>query len=228
MKVAILFSGGKDSCQAVKWAIDNGHKIEVLIAIKPKNNEAYIWHYPTVEWSVLQAQAMGIPLILAKTEDIGPATEAKVLEKIFSRVKVDAVLLGGVGLQKTQINAIKNIANKFRIKVLVPYEILTSEELLDEELRSGFDIRIADVAVDGLTKDWIWRKLDSDSINELKKLSRKFGFDSLGEGGHYNTFVVDGSIFKKKIEVTDSEKIWDSKTSSGYLEIKNAILIPKE
>ena len=227
MKVAILFSGGKDSCQAVKWALDNGHKIEALIAIKPKNSEAYIWHYPTVEWSILSANAMEIPIILAKTEDIGPKTEANVLDKVFDKLKVDAVLLGGVGLQKTQINAVKEIAKKFGIKVLVPYDNMTSEQLLDEELKSGFDIRIADVAVDGLNKDWIWRKLDSQTIEELKKLSKKFGFDPLGEGGHYNTFVVDGPMFKKKIQVTDSEKIWDSKTSSGYLEIKNAVLSSK-
>jgi len=227
MKVAVLFSGGKDSCQAVKWALDKGHEVEALVAIKPKNTEAYIWHYPTVEWSILQAQAMGIPLILAKTEEIGPKTEALVLDKVFEKLKVDAVLLGGVGLQKTQINAVKEIAKKFGIKVLVPYDNLTSEELLDEEMKSGFDIRIADVAVDGLTKDWIWRRLDPESMEDLKKLSKKFGFDALGEGGHYNTFVVDGPMFKKKIEVTDSEKVWDSKTSSGYLEIKSAVLSSK-
>lgn len=227
MRVAILFSGGKDSCQAVKWALDNGHKVEALIAIKPKNTEAYLWHYPTVEWTILAANAMNLPIILAKTDDIGPKTEANVLKKVFSKLDVDAVLLGGVGLQKTQINAVKEVAKEFGIKVLVPYDNLTSEQLLDEELKSGFDIRIADVAVDGLTKDWIWRKLDSQSMEELKKLSKKFGFDPLGEGGHYNTFVVDGPMFNKKIEVTNSEKVWDSKTGSGYLEIKNAVLSSK-
>src|SRR3989338_6475238 len=227
MRVAILFSGGKDSCQAVKWALDNGHNVEALIAIKPKNSEAYIWHYPTVEWSILQAQSMGIPLILAKTDDIGAETEANVLNKVFEKLKVDAVILGGVGLQKTQINAVKEIAKKFGIKVLVPYEKLSSEELLDEELKSGFDIRITDVAVDGLGPDWIGKKQGFETKNDLERLSEKFGFDILFEGGSANTFVVDAPFFKKKIEIIDSEKIWDSKTSSGYLEIKNAVLSSK-
>jgi len=62
---------------------------------------------------------------------------------------------------------------------------------------------------------------------DLKHLSGKFGFDALGEGGQYNTFVVDGPIFKQRIEFLEEEKIWDSKTSSGYLEVKDAKLEDK-
>ena len=49
MKVAVLFSGGKDSCLAAKYCMDNGFEIASLISVKPRNEEAYIWHYPTVE-----------------------------------------------------------------------------------------------------------------------------------------------------------------------------------
>jgi diphthine-ammonia ligase len=228
MKVAVLFSGGKDSVMAVHYAMQQGWEIEALIAVKPKNTEAYLWHYSTVEWSLLQAQAMGLPLILLKNDEIGPDKEANVLNQVFSRLKIKALLLGGVGLQKTQIESVKKLAAQYKIKVMVPYETYSSEELLREEIKAGFDIRITNVAVDGLGPEWLGRKLDGNSALQMKMLAEKHGFNILGEGGHYDSFVVDGNIFKKKIEFLDTKKVWDSKTSSGYLEVLNAELVSKE
>lgn len=228
MKVAVLFSGGKDSAMAVYYAQKQGWEIEALIAVKPRNTEAYLWHYSTVEWTLLSANAMELPLILLKADDIGPEKEAKVLEQVFSKLKINAILLGGVGLQKTQIESVKKVAAKFKIKTIVPYENYTSEELLKEEIQAGFDIRITNVAVDGLGPEWLGKKLDGKSALQMKILSEKYGFNLLGEGGHYDSFVVDGENFKKKIEFLDTKKVWDSKTSSGYLEVANAELADKE
>lgn len=227
MRAAVLFSGGKDSTIALQYAIEQEWEIEALISVKPKDTEAYLWHYSTVEWTLLQAEASGTPLILIKTEKVGPKEEAKELEKVFKKLKIDALVIGGVGLQKTQIREVENVAKKFDIDIIIPYQKYTSEELLREELKSGLDIRITNVAVEGLGKEWLGRKLDENSLNELIGLSKKFGFDPLGEGGHYDSFVLDAPIFKKRIEFVKTEKIWDNKTSSGYLEVKEAVLIPK-
>ncbi len=226
-KVAIMFSGGKDSCQAVVYALRQGWDVKALIAVKPKSTEAYLYHYPMVEWTRLSAEALRIPLILINSKEIGPEKEAKELEETFSKLNVDAVLLGGVGLQKTQIREIRKIAEKYKMQVLIPYENYTSEQLLKEEINAGLDIVITDVAADGLGPEWIGKKLDKKTFLEFKKLSERFGFDILGEGGYFNTFVVNGPKFQKRIEFLDTAKIWDSKTESGYLEVKDAILVSK-
>ena len=228
MRVAVLFSGGKDSTQAVKWCLDNGHQIECLVSIKPKNTEAYLWHYATVEWTLLQEEAMGLPLVLLKTDKIGSGREAQELRRVFDKIEVDAVVLGGVGLQATQIREVEKIAKEYGINTLVPYSNLTSEEMLDEELKSGLKIMMTDVATDGLGVDWIGKFIDEHSVSDLRMRSEKYGFDILGEGGSFNTFVTDGPMFKKKIEFTDTKKIWEESTSSGYLDVKNAMLVPKE
>lgn len=227
MKVAVLYSGGKDSTFCVYEALKRGWDVVALIAVKPKNTEAYLWHYATVEWTMLSADAMGIPLILLKSDKIGPEEEAKELEKALERIDANALLLGGVGLQKTQIKAVKKVAKKFGIKVIVPHKKYTSEQLLEKEVKSEFDMRITQVASDGLGPEWLGRKIDLETFGQLKELSKKFGFDCLGEGGYYDTFVVDGPIFKKKIEFLNSSKVWDAETSSGYLEIKDAVLVQK-
>ncbi len=227
MKVAVLFSGGKDSTQAVIWCKEKKHDIVALIAVKPKSTEAYLWHYATVEWTKLQAEAMGLPLVLVNCEKIGPENETKELEGVVSKLEIDAIVLGGVGLQETQIKTVGKLAKKYGIEVLVPYSNLTSEQLLREEIKTGLDIRITDVASDGLGTEWLGKRLNSENLEKWLELSKRFGFDCLGEGGYMNSFVVDAPIFKKRIEFKSVEKVWDNVTSSGFLEVKEARLVPK-
>jgi predicted ATP pyrophosphatase (TIGR00289 family) len=228
MKVAVLFSGGKDSAFAIQHCLKQGWNVAALIAVKPKNTEAYLWHYSTVEWTILQAQAMELPLYLLHNEENGPEVEAKILEKVFEKLKINAIVLGGVVLQKTQIESIKKVAEKFKIKVLIPYANYTSEQLLREEIQAGLDIRVTNVATEGLGPEWLGKKLDGKAALQLKILSEKYGFDVLFEGGSGDTFVCDAPMFKKKIEFLDTKKVWDSTTSSGYLEVTNAELADKE
>jgi len=227
MKVAVMYSGGKDSSMALKYALDKGWKVDTLISVKPKSTESFLYQYATVEWTRLSSEALGIPAIHIRSEKIGPKEEAEELEAVFSKLGVDKILVGGVGLQATQIREWRRVAGKFGIELMVPYENMTSEELLEKTINSGFDIMLTDVASDGLGPEWLGRKLSKSSFEEFKQLSKEFGFDILGEGGYYNTFVVDGPIFKKKIEFVDTENIWDSKTSSGYLQVNKAVLVEK-
>jgi len=227
MKVAVLFSGGKDSTFAVYEALRRGWEVKALIAVKPNSPEAYIWHYPTVELTAFSAEAMGIPVTLLKTDEIGPEKEVRVLEKVLSELEIDAILLGGVGLQKTQIESVKKIAEKYGVQVIVPHEGLSSEELLRKEVDAGFEILITDVASDGLGKEWLGKKITKENVEEFIQLSKKYGFDPLGEGGYYNTFVVDGPIFKKRVEIKNFEKVWDEKTYSGYIVPTEVELVEK-
>jgi len=227
MRVAILYSGGKDSTMSLYFALKKGWDVVALIAVKPKNTEAYLWHYATVEWTLLSSEALGIPLILLKSNKIGPDEEAKELEKVFDRIKIDALLLGGVGLQKTQIRAIEKVAKKYNINIIVPHQNMDHYDLFKEAIQLGFDIRITQVATEGLGPEWLGRRVDLGTLEQLKKLSEKCGFHIGFEGGYADTFVVDGPIFKKRIEFTNTSKVWDNKTSSGYLEVKEANLVPK-
>ena len=227
MRVAVLYSGGKDSTFALYEALKKGWKIVALISVKPKNTEAYLWHYASVEWTLLSAAALDLPLFLIKCEKIGAKEVAKELEKVLRQIKIDALILGGVGLQKTQINEIKKVAKKFGVKVILPHEGKDHYKLFEKAIKEGFDIRITQVASQGLGPEWLGKKIDLKVLEELKKLSEKYGFHIGFEGGYADTFVVDGPIFKKRIEFVDAEKVWDNATNSGYLEIKSAKLIEK-
>lgn len=230
LKVAVLYSGGKDSTLALYECLKRGWEVKTLIAVKPRSDEAFLWHFAAVEWTLLSTCALGIPLFLLDCDSTKPEQEAKQLRKVLRKVKrlgVEALVLGGTGLQRQQIQHVEKVAKEFGMKVLLPHQGLDHYSLLEKAVREGFDIRITQVATEGLNEEWLGRKIDLQSLRELKELSEKFGFHVGFEGGCAESFVVDGPIFRKRIEFQDTEKHWDSKSNSGYLEIKNATLVEK-
>ena len=58
MKVASLFSGGKDSAFALWWAQMQGWDVAELVTVLPDSSESWMFHYPATEWTKLQAEAM--------------------------------------------------------------------------------------------------------------------------------------------------------------------------
>ena len=67
MKLAVLFSGGKDSTLALMKAMAK-EEVSCLISIISENPESYMFHTPNMEIARLQAAAMGIPIVEMGTE----------------------------------------------------------------------------------------------------------------------------------------------------------------
>ncbi|MEM4221835.1 MAG: TIGR00289 family protein, partial [archaeon] len=99
------------------------------------------------------------------------------------------------------------------------------ERILEEEIESGHEIIITQVSCEGLNVDWLGKKIDLENFEILKKLSKKYGFNIHGEGGEYETFVLDGPLFKKKIRMDDFEILHGALT--GMLKIKKVKLVRK-
>ena len=55
MKLAALFSGGKDSTYAIYLAQQQGHEIKCLLTIHPKSEESHLLHHPNLKWISLQS-----------------------------------------------------------------------------------------------------------------------------------------------------------------------------
>ena len=67
MRVAVLYSGGKDSNMALFLARKK-HSIGCLITIKSKNLDSYMFHTPNINFVKEQAMALEIPLIFLGTK----------------------------------------------------------------------------------------------------------------------------------------------------------------
>lgn len=227
MKVAVLYSGGKDSTLAIEYCMKNKWEIEYLLSVKPSRRDCYLFHYATVEHTKELAKILGIKHILVDCNVSDPKKEAKIIREVVEKNIVDAVVLGGVGLQVTQLKSIQDALLPLRIEVFASHAGLDEEFMLERMIKEGYEVIITEIASDGLDEKWLGRKLDKQSLAELKKLSIKYGFNLLGEGGYYNSLVVSGPIFKKRLEIIDSEKVMEDEFS-GYLKINKVKISDKK
>ena len=80
------------------------------------------------------------------------------------------------------------------------------------------------VFAEGLGENWLGRELDENAVKELLELQKKSGLSPVGEGGEFESAVIDCPLFKKKIQLIEKEKVWDKKTSSGYLVVEGKLV----
>lgn len=229
MKIASLVSGGKDSLYAAYLAKKQGHEIVCLISIHSENEESYMFHVPNVSMVAKQAEAMELPIIEKTTH--GRKEEeltdlADVLSLAKEKYKIEGVTTGAVAsnYQKTRID---KICRELGLESIAPIWQTDQEKYLRSLLASEFSAVIVAVAAPPLDEKWLGRELNENAIDELVKLNKEHRISLVGEGGEFDTFVTDCPMFGKKIEILDTEKHWDAKTRSGFLQIKEAVLKDK-
>jgi predicted ATP pyrophosphatase (TIGR00289 family) len=225
MKVAVLFSGGKDSVRTVHFCLEKGYDVKYLITMISKREDSWMFHTPNINLTELSAECIGIPLVSKETSGI-KEKEVEDLKKVLKVLDVNAVVCGGIfsDYQKTRF---ERVCEELKLKLLAPFWHTDPERFMKETIDLGFDVKIVGVYSEGFDESWLGKKLDKKTLNDLISLNKKYGVNIVGEGGEYETLVVDGPIFKKKIKIIDSEKVWNEKTQSGYLRIKKAELVKK-
>lgn len=67
--------------------------------------------------------------------------------------------------------------------------------------------------------------LNHSTVQDLFKLSRKYGFNISFEGGEAETIVLDCPIFRKRLEILTSKIQWDGQR--GIVEISDIVLLDK-
>lgn len=227
MKLAALFSGGKDSTLALFKAFQAGHEIVSLLTMNPQNLDSFMFHSLNIELAELQAIAMQVPLIIAETkgEKEKELSDLKqVLFELRKQEKIQGVVAGSIA-SNYQHSRIKKICKELKLKVFAPLWQEDQQKLLEELLHEKFQVMITGVYAAGLNEQWIGRELTAESIEELMALSKKFGFLPVGEGGEFESLVIDCPLFKKKIKILEAEKFWNG--IRGELRIKKAELAAK-
>ena len=226
MNSAVLFSGGKDSVMALYYALNNGDDVKYLLSMKSENDESYMFHVPNIHLTDLQAEAIGIPLLEARTKGIKEEELDDLLDafKKLNDLGVEAIYTGAL-YSEYQKSRIERLAGEVGIQVISPYWHVDVEEYMNLVIDSGFTVILSGVAAYGLDEKWLGRVIDRKALEELIKLSKKTYINIAFEGGEAETLVIDGPIFKKRIEILDAEIDWD--VSSGTYNILDACLVDK-
>lgn len=222
MRLAALLSGGKDSVYAA-CKIHYKHELAYLVSMKSLNPDSYMFHTINIDITRLQAEAWGI-FYIEKTTSGVKEKELEDLKKVLSSLDIDGIITGAIA-SKYQKNRINKLCAELGIVHFSPLWGQNREELLYKMIDSKMEIIFSAVAAIGLDESWLGKQLDLERINRLKKLNEKYRVDICGEGGEYESLVIDAPWFKKRIKINDVVKIWDG--ISGQYIIKNAELVPK-
>jgi len=220
MRVAVLASGGKDSTLALHKSLKQGHEVKYLVSMIPLREDSWMFHYPNIRLVDLFAEAVEIPLVKAETSGV-KEEEVKDLQRLIEKLDVEAIVSGATA-SNYQKKRIEKICKQLRLKCITPLWHKNPLDILKEIIALKFDVIITGVYAYGFNKEWLGRKIDEATIEALTELNRQYGVSLVGEGGEYETLVLDAPFFKKRIKILEAEKVW--KNQSGYFLVTKAKL----
>ncbi|MEM7820975.1 MAG: diphthine--ammonia ligase [Candidatus Aenigmatarchaeota archaeon] len=213
MRLAALFSGGKDSTYATLLANRAGHDIKYLVTVHSINPDSWMWHTAAIEITKMQARAAGIPLVIVKTSG-EKENELEELRASLKELDIEGVVAGAVA-SEYQKKRIEKVCKELGLKVLTPLWGLNPVSILNKMLDENFEIIFSAVSAAGLDRSWLGKRIERKTIDELVKLNKKYGIHISGEGGEYETLVLSCPLFS--INLPKHRTIWDEKTNSGRI-----------
>ena len=222
MRLASLFSGGKDSTYASFLASSEGGLV-YLVTVKPRREDSWMFHTVNLHLVPLLAEAQGIELVTVESSG-EKEKELEDLKQALGALDIDGIVTGAIA-SNYQKERVDTICNELGLAHVSPLWGRSSPELLDEVIEAGMEVVVTAVAAMGLDERWLGRVLDGDAAGELKELSLHHGFDVCGEGGEMETLVVDAPWFGKRLEIAEARKEWDGVRGSYVVE--EARLVPR-
>ena len=225
LRVAVLFSGGKDSTYAVWIAQHLGWDIATLVTVKPFGPDSMMFHHPSVEWTGLQAKAIGLPHIIVEEEDEGGLLNLQEgLVQLKTQKNISGLVTGAIAseYQKTRFDRMCDLIG---LKSYSPLWRKSARLLIDDFQGLRLRIFLTAVAANGLDEKWLGKELTENEWTRFERLATKNGIDLAGEGGEYESFVFDAPFFAKTIAIEKSRKEWDGQR--GRLVIVKASLRDK-
>jgi diphthine-ammonia ligase len=220
MRVAALFSGGKDSVFAVYITQQFGWEVSHLVTLLPEKSDSWMFHSINIHLSELLAESIGIPLVKKSTKG-EKETELIDLKNLLQDLEIDGVISGAVA-SEYQRTRIEKICDEIGIKSFTPLWHKNQELLLRDQVKAGFHIIIVGVFASGFDETWLGKTIDEQTIDALVSLHEKYKINIAGEGGEFETLVLSGPLFSQKLVIDEYVKEWNR--DSGIFQVKNAHL----
>jgi len=202
MSYIASWSGGKDGCFACYEAMRQGYKISHLVNFISDELQRVRFHGTEAKLIQLQSQALGIPLLQKETTWKGYEQEFKKAVQSLIPNGVKGMVFGDIYLQEHK-DWVERVCGELSIEAVEPLWGKNPEEVLSGFIDSGFEALIISAQSKFIGPEWIGGRVDRSFRNYL----RHRGIDICGENGEYHTFVVDGPIFRRRIEITQSRTI---------------------
>ena len=213
-KVFASWSGGKDGCLALYRAMQNGMNARYLANMVTEDGERSCSHGILAAVIKKQAEAIGIPIVQKPTTH--ETYEAVFVEtlKEFKREGIEGGVFGDIDFNAHR-EWIERVCKKAGITPHLPLWLNDQSKLMEEFIDAGFKSVVVAVKAELLGKEVLGRVVDRKFLKYLAGLNK--GITPCGEAGEYHTLVIDGPLFKKRLEIVKSEKV--TRGEHHFLEI---------
>ena len=252
MKVVGLLSGGKDSVYSLFCAVKSGHELvavaHVSNAVPGSEPDSYMYQSVASECVSAVAECLEVPLFIRQRTGTAIATdltyssegvkgdEVEVMLDVLSDVRKSGIEFDGVvsgaiwsSYQKARV---ESVCKRLGVESIAPLWQRDQSELLNEMIESGVNAVLVKVACMGLGRKQLGQSL-STVQSHLEKLSKEFGANVCGEGGEFESLVLDcPGLFKHKRLVLDETEVVEHSPDPFapvlYLKINKFHVEPKQ
>lgn len=223
LRVAVSWSGGKDSALAFHKALTQGHEICCITT--------FLWENPSLAHPInfLELQAKAIKIRHFKVETREPYFESykQALSHFADEESIEAVVTGDIApLDAFHGNWMDEVCKSLGLKVIKPLWGVDRRQILNDLFSQGFKAVFSCVKKPWFNEHWIGRELSHESLQELEILHEHYGIDLCGENGEYHTLITDAPFFEQKIEI--SKYSVERHNGNFYVKLEEASLKPKK
>lgn len=217
-RVGVLVSGGKDSLYAAFLLKRFCYELTCMMGIASENLDSYMFHTPTTNVLPAVADRLGLPLVLESSPGV-KERELDALRTALSRAIADhAIVAIGCGAIKSnyQRDRLLLLCEEFGLSLHAPlwqFDELTYAQQLDDY---GFSVIVTRVAADGLVAEDVGRMF---SLEWAKSLAER-GISPVGEGGEFETLVLDCPLYSSPIAVKLENVVRDGSDAIGIFSLE--------
>ncbi|MDD1743682.1 MAG: diphthine--ammonia ligase [Methanomassiliicoccales archaeon] len=220
MHLCALFSGGKDSTYAMYLMEQQGHRVDTLVSVIPAERDSWLFHTPNLNLLPLQAMAMQKRLLRAPSQG-SEQGDLEALRQALSGLDVDGVVSGAIA-SDYQWDRINGVCETLGLRLFSPLWRKEQGMLLRDMIDAGVEATVVAVSAEGLGSEWLGRTLDVEAVAQLQQLAASKGVNPSGEGGEYETLVIDSPMHDSCLEIVEAEK--EIFRDGGRLTVKRARL----
>ena len=202
------WSGGKDSSFACYLAQMQGYNVTHLVNFISREFRRVSFHGTRAHLISRQAQAIGLSLA-----QYAVPPDMALYERTFKRAATalkrrgaEAMVFGDIYLDEHR-DWVERVCREIGLAPLLPLWGRDPEDLLKDFVDAGFEAVVVSAKAEIFSQEWLGRRIDRSFLVDVKQLVKQKDVDVCGEKGEYHTVVVDGPLFRKRLEISHGAKV---------------------
>jgi diphthine-ammonia ligase len=226
MKFVGVISGGKDSILAIHLAVAEGHELVCLANLHPpdRSSELDSYMYQCAGTEIVEAigEAFQLPLLrrpmngqpIAIHSNSYEQTEGDEVEDLYLLLQdckqrfpeIEAITTGAV-FSNYQKQRVENCCKRLGIVSMAPLWLMAQDRVLDLVEEFEIEAILVKTAFVGLDKTHVG-KTTRELRPVFRKLAKELGFNECGEGGEFESIVLDCPLMsRKRVEIIEPRAV---------------------